>query len=84
MENISIHAARVGCDKLMQQTGCRTGKFQSTQPEWAATQRYNELIDSIRISIHAARVGCDKSAYDIINYWSQISIHAARVGCDIS
>ena len=35
---ISIHAARVGCD------GCTLGKdavrlqFQSTQPEWAATE----------------------------------------------
>ena|GEM_PF-5535799 len=35
--NISIHAARVGCDA--ETISCRSSKtrFQSTQPEWAAT-----------------------------------------------
>ena len=34
--------------------------FQSTQPEWAATQcRCHSTQGILRISIHAARVGCD-------------------------
>ena len=36
-----------------------TYKFQSTQPEWAATGVVACKIVQNRISIHAARVGCD-------------------------
>ena len=49
----------MGCDKDLQSAKSRIELFQSTQPEWAATQRYSDLFDSIQISIHAARVGCD-------------------------
>ena len=35
---ISIHAARVGCDCSGSGRGFRLRKFQSTQPEWAATE----------------------------------------------
>ena len=33
--------------------------FQSTQPEWAATEMRPEGKRLLEISIHAARVGCD-------------------------
>ena len=33
--------------------------FQSTQPEWAATNKRVAYFKDYRISIHAARVGCD-------------------------
>ena len=36
---ISIHAARVGCDIKFTIPGRLPGIFQSTQPEWAATKR---------------------------------------------
>ena len=103
LELISIHAARMGCDKpngrrwrdfqdfnprspngLRQDrveadsvtthfnprspNGLRlaisslaavVAKFQSTQPEWAATGKDNVILLDINISIHAARMGCD-------------------------
>ena len=34
-------------------------KFQSTQPEWAATSNILSMREIIVISIHAARMGCD-------------------------
>ena len=34
---ISIHAARMGCDRTVLDLKSRQYKFQSTQPEWAAT-----------------------------------------------
>ena len=36
-KQISIHAARVGCDKCPKILLTLQSKFQSTQPEWAAT-----------------------------------------------
>ena len=33
--------------------------FQSTQPEWAATEEGADDFEDLPISIHAARVGCD-------------------------
>ena len=36
--------------------------FQSTQPEWAATESNQQSITAGIISIHAARVGCDALA----------------------
>ena len=39
------------------------GKFQSTQPEWAATLHKRYLCYQKWISIHAARVGCDKKQH---------------------
>ena len=57
---ISIHAARVGCDMLIVLMIKRAGRFQSTQPEWAATLNEWTLRKYILISIHAARVGCDE------------------------
>ena len=55
--------------------------FQSTQPEWAATEGEERYLRSIGISIHAARVGCDQPL-DSQTLEHLISIHAARVGCD--
>ena len=58
-ETISIHAARMGCDaQLMNEIG-EDVRFQSTQPEWAATSLYVTVLFPVLISIHAARMGCD-------------------------
>ena len=55
--------------------------FQSTQPEWAATDGRDGTKKYYTISIHAARVGCDPKAQQKADA-PAISIHAARVGCD--
>ena len=71
----------MGCDKDASGKHKYFNLFQSTQPEWAATN-YPKLLDYFNvISIHAARMGCDKEwlAGLAINI---ISIHAARMGCD--
>ena len=57
--------------------------FQSTQPEWAATDKHLICKPLALISIHAARMGCD-SVNGKRHYGSTpISIHAARMGCDL-
>ena len=57
---ISIHAARMGCDYGRYANMPTGGEFQSTQPEWAATDDEDTpTIDTAAISIHAARMGCD-------------------------
>ena len=56
---ISIHAARMGCDDNMLMKTARQMIFQSTQPEWAATDARRKFTEQERISIHAARMGCD-------------------------
>ena len=43
-------------------------KFQSTQPEWAATVKVQRLLLNIGISIHAARVGCDTTGRTFIPF----------------
>ena len=79
---ISIHAARMGCDRITLGEGGKVTIFQSTQPEWAATPRKQQGHVLLRISIHAARMGCD-GAGDAVEAVAQlISIHAARMGCD--
>ena len=58
---ISIHAARVGCDVIIRVLLPLLKRFQSTQPEWAATAFVVVTVFEAIISIHAARVGCDIS-----------------------
>ena len=50
----------MGCDIISITKGLYFKKFQSTQPEWAATDKPSYQHKSIAISIHAARVGCDQ------------------------
>ena len=49
----------MGCDLHFKVYNEIIERFQSTQPEWAAT--IDELSENVKafISIHAARVGCD-------------------------
>ena len=42
--------------------------FQSTQPEWAATDNLDVLHTEFIISIHAARVGCDINAAQLLAF----------------
>ena len=53
----------MGCDGQHSLLKEKPLLFQSTQPEWAATDSAWESEKAeLRISIHAARVGCDKVA----------------------
>ena len=74
----------MGCDQLRDRILNREQEFQSTQPEWAATNAAGvALFGTMFISIHAARVGCDRiTVHNGLS--SGISIHAARVGCDMT
>ena len=71
----------MGCDASRNPTNQATPTFQSTQPEWAATEIAADLDAVFLISIHAARVGCDLTGKIFCGHCG-ISIHAARVGCD--
>ena len=73
----------MGCDFEELRAMARAAKFQSTQPEWAATEGFAAIADYIDISIHAARVGCDITLAKRGACSIMISIHAARVGCDM-
>ena len=82
-KNISIHAARVGCDKI---TNALKEKLNTISihaarvgcdRKWQTRTRYKNYI-----SIHAARVGCDPCGVYYKHRHNAISIHAARVGCD--
>ena len=57
---ISIHAPRVGCDKINVPPKSKETKFQSTHPGWGATFRRPVRPALPHISIHAPRVGCDR------------------------
>ena len=59
MEVISIHAPRVGCDRVPYGIIIPDPKFQSTHPGWGATTMSASESMTCRISIHAPRVGCD-------------------------
>ncbi len=81
---ISIHAARVGCDKITGKPGAPC-----TISIHAARVGCDDgfiflLVQREMISIHAARVGCDAAATTTVKITLSISIHAARVGCDNS
>ncbi len=72
---ISIHAARMGCDRLFRRRKRCAFRFQSTQPEWAATANQMPLTIGRIISIHAARMGCDNQqkiplAYKLVRFQS--------------
>ena len=58
--SISIHAPRVGCDKINVPPKSKEPKFQSTHPGWGATFRRPVRPALPHISIHAPRVGCDR------------------------
>ena len=81
--NISIHAARVGCDCFCQTSAGAACAFQSTQPEWAATT----LLSLARWTVQHFN---PRSPNGLRLYMTikeikrhEISIHAARMGCDI-
>ena len=57
--NISIHAPRVGSDKVSVKPNKRGPRFQSTLPVWGATCLCIHTAASSKISIHAPRVGSD-------------------------
>ena len=80
--NISIHAARVGCDSCQyQKDRQKQNDFNPRSP--SGLRQLPHLKEHPReiISIHAARVGCDPTSMPVLHS-SAISIHAARVGCD--
>ena len=60
--HISIHAPRVGCDRVLCHIDLQTFAFQSTHPVWGATFACSSAaMLTLPISIHAPRVGCDST-----------------------
>ena len=59
IEEISIHAPRVGRDLRARLSSSPTSEFQSTRPVWGATTGCCSRIRKHCISIHAPRVGRD-------------------------
>ena len=82
--DISIHAARMGCDPTPPEVDNNYLAFQSTQPEWAATN-YNPKCGQGLLIFQStqpewAATNTNGLTLDSI----VISIHAARMGCDSS
>ena len=78
---ISIHAPRVGRDRMYVHLPMRHNQFQSTRPVWGATNEETERFSPESISIHAPRVGRDYAVAQNL-FGDCISIHAPRVGRD--
>ena len=60
LDDISIHAPRVGSDLTNGVSAMSTPLFQSTLPVWGATGFYGRRFFPDGISIHAPRVGSDQ------------------------
>ena len=80
---ISIHAPRVGSDRIREYYYSGRETFQSTLPVWGATGYEATQRQRWLISIHAPRVGSDSLQLRITGGLKNISIHAPRVGSDI-
>ena len=64
-EMISIHAPRVGSDRLHIRVAPDEKEFQSTLPVWGATGAEAASVPSgTMISIHAPRVGSDAAPWN--------------------
>ena len=81
MQEVSIHAPRVGSDNQVMFTAIAAKLFQSTLPVWGATSPLKISPAQLKVSIHAPRVGSD-SILDAISRLLSVSIHAPRVGSD--
>ena len=57
-------------------------QFQSTQPEWAATQIVKFALAYHRFQSTQPEWAATDIAVPVQEYVNIISIHAARVGCD--
>ncbi len=78
---VSIHAPRVGRDKIGQAGGFEDARFQSTRPAWGATPVIGGVEFVHFVSIHAPRVGRDRRKARV-RRMAVVSIHAPRVGRD--
>ena len=61
--NISIHAARVGCDGYRVDEQRVDKNFNPRSPSGLRQARAATIQQQVTISIHAARVGCDYPGY---------------------
>ena len=67
--NISIHAARVGCDITFSRVFARDSDFNPRSPSGLRLRVLEALYrDAKEISIHAARVGCDGRLFPIKDF----------------
>ncbi len=82
LDDISIHAPRVGSDLTNGVSAMSTPLFQSTLPVWGATSCAPKTKSYSCISIHAPRVGSDLDNTERGGVLT-ISIHAPRVGSDV-
>ena len=80
--DISIHAARMGCDCSSRYGSVITSPFQSTQPEWAATVNSLKLCQwrFVFQSTQHKRAATLLRGYAAAEHG--IPIHAAQEGCD--
>ena len=79
--NISIHAARMGCDQCVY-GGCCIYRISIHAARMGCDLPLVTYVSGAGISIHAARMGCDVNSLVTNIQGKQISIHAARMGCD--
>ncbi len=79
---VSIHAPRVGSDRVALLFAILLTRFQSTLPVWGATIITITNMIMLIVSIHAPRVGSDKQYRVPLFKLAQVSIHAPRVGSD--
>ena len=80
---ISIHAPRMGSDRMQSMPPPPNSLFQSTLPGWGATFQCLRSRQSFAISIHAPRMGSDPPTGCDSRYTQTISIHAPRMGSDL-
>ena len=82
---ISIHAPRVGCDRISGFKWVHPISFQSTHPVWGATLQ-STSISMLNILHFNPRTPCGvrHGGGTCCGRRRSISIHAPRVGCDLT
>jgi len=75
---VSIHAPRVGSDRMRIMRRADTLMFQSTPPVWGATS--SDMVINRRgdVSIHAPRVGSDQMQDE---FWQEVGSFNPRPPC---
>ena len=82
LDDISIHAPRMGSDIFAITTMRTKTRFQSTLPAWGATSCTDFERSDIDISIHAPRMGSDLSWNTVLlsaSYFNPRSPHGERL-----
>ncbi len=78
LRQVSIHASRVGGDRIASALSCISRQFQSTPPVWEATNWSDADELGNVVSIHASRVGGDSMA---LYRWARMTCFNPRLPC---